>query len=92
MKGANRFHPHKHRVPHIWPGFGQMWELTDAGAMVRLRLRSSGPRTVNPTSGQNRARYGAPAFVAKRDSPFTQNPIFSASNLVGLAARIIWTW
>jgi hypothetical protein len=24
-------------VPHIWPGFGQKWELTDAGAPVRRK-------------------------------------------------------
>jgi hypothetical protein len=30
------------RVPHIWPGFGQMWELTNAGVaalMVRENFR-----------------------------------------------------
>src|ERR1700728_1147394 len=24
----------RRRVPHIWPGFGHMWELTNAGARV----------------------------------------------------------
>jgi hypothetical protein len=28
------FSHHEPRVPHIWPGFGQMWELADAGARV----------------------------------------------------------
>jgi hypothetical protein len=44
------------RVPHISPGFGEMWELTDASAIVPVVLENLRSRTVNshiwPKPGQ----------------------------------------
>src|ERR1700722_7601730 len=58
---------HQLRVPHIWPSFGQMWELTDAGATVPVTSENFRSATsLIPTSRQNRARYGAPSFVVRK--------------------------
>jgi hypothetical protein len=32
-------------VPHIWPGFGQMWELTGAGAIVPVAPENFSPES-----------------------------------------------
>ena len=34
---------HEPRVPHIWPGFGQMWELAALGPEVLKRNQHSRP-------------------------------------------------
>jgi hypothetical protein len=50
------------RVPHIWPGFGQMWELTNAGALMPVVSESFRSESSQfPHLAKRRRGYGAPS-------------------------------
>jgi hypothetical protein len=56
------------RVPHISPGFGEMWELTNPSLRCLRYRQVPDLEPLIPTSRQNQARYGAPAVRGKETS------------------------
>jgi hypothetical protein len=60
------------RVPHIWPGVGQMWGLTALNRKFSGKTGTLAPAFAYPTSGQHRARYGAPSVRYNQNNTQTE--------------------
>jgi hypothetical protein len=82
-------------VPHISPGFGQMWDLTDAGAKVPVASEISGSRAVNshisPKEGEIWGTLGSwygniPGVV----SSWEQNKLLQPSRMLSSSNEGIW--
>src|ERR1700678_2171605 len=60
------------RVPHISPGFGEMWEITDAGARVPVL-----PENFRSESSQfpQLAKTGDPLSACPSTRPLTSGPL-----------------
>ncbi len=61
------FHYHKPRVPHISPGFGEMWDLTALGLEILKRDQHSCASIRQfPHLAKTRRDMGHPRFVVMK--------------------------